>query len=165
MTVFGLDLVTATTRTAFRFHSQKKLHLDDFVLMFAFLALVASQILHYVKLEAIFGVETRFHDLNPLNLLNHPEAFYRQVLTLQQIVFACFALTWTSIFAVKFCFLLFFYQMITRLQRLILSWKVTFGMTIILWAFCISEIFISCPNFGPGAGKLALPYPPNSTPF
>lgn len=144
-----------------RFQSSRRLHLDDFVLMFACLTFVASQILLYVKLKDVFGVESRIHDLNPVNLafiLNNPEAFYRQVVKVQKIMFACFALNWTSIFAIKFCFLLFFYQMITRLRRLILAWRVIFGITILFWAFCTSEIYISCPHIGISACKLALPH-------
>lgn len=164
-TMVGLGLVTATTRTAFRFNNQKKLQLDDFVLRFACLALVASQIFTHVKKEAFFRIDANIHDLNHLNLINDPEAFARRILTARKGLFACFAFSWTSIFAVKICFLLFFYQMITRLQRLILYWKVTFGITLILWAFCISEAFIACPLPRFPVIKSALPHTTNSTPF
>lgn len=136
--------------------------------MFACLTFLASQILLYVKVEDVFGVETRINDLNPLNLafiIKNPEAFYRQIVKVQKIMFACFALTWTSIFAVKFCFLLFFYQMITRLRRLILAWRVIFGITILFWAFCTSEIYISCPHFGLPACKSTRPHSFYSAPY
>ena len=168
-TLFGLALLTATARMVIRYHSQRQLHPDDFVLMFACLTFIASQILLYVlKIEEIYWSEAFILDPNSEKnlavIFEDPEAFYRRMSKIQRMIFASFALNWTSIYAVKICFLLFFHQMITRLRRLLLAWKVIFGITIFFWAFCICGTFIACPYFGPTASKPTLPPHPSNSP-
>ena len=164
----GLALVTGTARTVTQFRSQRRLYLDDFILILACLTLIASQILLYVfTIDAMFRQESIFpYPTNLPKLLasvsNSPEVVYRQKLKFQKILFACLALTWTSIFAVKICFLLFFYPIIKRLQRFMLAWKVMFGIIICIWVFCTFQGAISCPNFSLRASKSALPSPAQS---
>ena len=144
--LFGLALLIAVARIVTRFHSLKKLHPDDYVLMFACTTFIASQaVLYILKIEDLYLVGAlAFEPMSPQKLasvLEDPEAFYPRVLTIQRMEYSCIALTFASIFAVKFCFLLFFHEMITRLQRLILAWKVIFGINILFWAFCTCAIF------------------------
>lgn len=132
-TLFGLSIITATTRTATRFQSQW-LCLDDLMLIFACLMLIASQILLYMMMETIYYDEALLLNRNPQTLalaFEDPEAFYRRILRFRQISFSFLALNWTTVFAVKICFLLFFHRIITRLKRLALAWKVIFGITIL----------------------------------
>ena len=150
----------AATRMIIRFHSQRKLHPDDFVLMFASLTFIASQVLLYIlKIENIYWLgASAYEPLSPQNLalLQDPEAFYRRISKFQQMVASSVALTWTSIYSVKICFLLFFYPMIVRLRNMILAWRAIFGITILFCAFCICAVFIVCPHFGQTSGKSAL---------
>ena len=140
-----------------RYHSQRKLQPDDYVLMFACLTLIASQLMLYIPdIDDIYWVEALILYPSPqilASISKDPEAFHRRISGLQRMQFASFALTWTCIFAVKICFLLFFHQIITRLRRWILAWRVIFGITIFFWALCICAIFINCPHFGPTACK------------
>lgn len=140
-----------------RYHSQRQLQPDDYVLIFACLTLIASQIMLYIpNIDDIYWIEALILYPSPqilASISKDPEAFYRRISNLQRMQFSSFALTWTSIFAVKICFLLFFHQMITRLQRWILAWRVIFGITIFFWALCICAIFINCPLFGTTACK------------
>lgn len=55
-TLFGIALLTAAARVMIRFfHFQRRLHSDDFVLLFACLCLIASQILIYIlKIDNIY---------------------------------------------------------------------------------------------------------------
>lgn len=153
-----------------RLHSQRKLLHDDFVLMFACLTFIASQsLLYIVKIENIYWLGSLA--VEPMNqqilalILENPEAFYHRVLRMQQMISSSLVLTFASIFAVKICFLLFFYEMIRRLRRLILAWKVIFGITILLWAFCTSSPFIGCPHFARSARKSAIPPPTQFCPL
>ena len=147
-----------------RYRSQRQLQPDDFVLMFACVTLTASQIMLYIPqgIDDMYWIQALILGPSPqilASISRDPEAFYRRISRLQRMQFSSFALTWTSIFAVKICFLLFFHQMITRLRRLILAWRVIFGITLLFWALCICAIFINCPHFGLTAGKQALPPP------
>ena len=141
--LFGLALLIAVARIVTRFHSLKKLHLDDFVLMFACTTFIASQaVLYILKIEDLYLIGAlAFEPMSPQKLAS----VLPRVLTIQRMEFSCLALTFASIFAVKFCFLLFFHEMITRLQRLILAWKVIFGITILFGAFCTCAVFV--PSF------------------
>ena len=147
-----------------RFHSQRRLYPDDFILILGCLNLIASQtLLHVLTIDVIFWMEGRNLDPNPQNLLasvfNDPELLYRRVVKIRKMLFPCFALTWTSIFAVKICFLLICYQIISRIQRFIIAWKIIFGLTLVIWIFCICGFVISCPHFGLHVCKSALPPP------
>lgn len=162
--LMGSALLMVAARMVIRFHAQRKLLPDDFVLIFACSTFIASQsILYILKIENIYWLGSlAFEPMNPQNLasiLEEPEAFYRRVLRIQRAEFSGLALTFTSIFAVKICFLIFFYEMVTRLRRLILAWKVIFGITVLFWALCTSAVFISCPHFAPSVSKLAMPLP------
>lgn len=165
-TLFALALITATARTVIRFHSQRRLHSDDYILMFACATLIASQVLLYViKIEAVYYDAGRVFDPASRNILfssslvdgSNAEVLRRHASTLQPILFPSLALSWTCIYAVKICFLLFFHQLITRLRRWILAWKVIFGITIVFWAYCASAVFIGCPKFAQLACTSASP--------
>lgn len=157
-------LLMAAARIMIRFYSQRKLYLDDFVLVFACSTFIVSQALLYViTIESLYWLGALVYEpMGPQNLaliLEHPEAFYRRVDKVRWLDTCSTVLTWISIFAVKICFLLFFHQLVTRLRRLMLAWKIIFGITLLFWAFCVSATFITCPRFGPSSSKSALPSP------
>lgn len=148
----GLALLIAAARIVIRFHSQKKLNPDDVALMFACFTFIASQALLYiVRIDKLywFGALV-FEPLNSqilVSIFDDPEGLFHRASKIQRMEFSSLALTFASIFAVKISFLLFFYQMITRLQRLVRAWKVIFGINIIFGALCICAVFIACPHF------------------
>ena len=158
--------------------------------MFASAALIASQVLLYVqKIDVIYNQTGRVLDPVSRNILSsssssssivddggntNAQEIHRRAANLQQILFSSLALSWTCIYAVKICFLLFFHQLITRLRRWILAWKIIFAITIVFWAFSASAVFIGCPRFTklactsaifPPPPPLLSPRTPNSTPF
>lgn len=165
-TLFGLALLMAAARIMIRYHFQKKLHSDDFVLMFACLTFIASQVLLYIlKVDNVHRFGAVFFKPGPqttASIYEDPEALYRSLSKVQHMEYSIGILTWTSIFAVKICFLLFFHQMILRTRRLLVAWRVIFGITIIFWVLCSCGFFMSCPRFGQAACKssfASLPYP------
>lgn len=166
-TLFGLALLFATGRMVIRFHSQRKLNPDDFGLIFACSTFIASQVLlHIFKIENIYWTSAVIFDHNPQTLtsiIEDPEAFLHRRLRIRRLEITCVMLTWTSIFAVKISFLLFFHQMITRVRKLIVAWRVIFGITILFWPFCTFGVFMTCPHFGPDACKSALLPSPGPT--
>lgn len=145
----GLALLLAPARIVIRFHSQKKLYPDDIVLIFACITFIASQaILYTLKIDSLYWHEPMDPQIF-YSTLEDPEAFLRRITKSGRMEWSSLALTFAAVFAVKISFLLFFYQMITRLQRLLLAWKVIFGITIMSGAFCISSVFVSCNQFLP----------------
>ena len=60
---------------------------------------------------------------------------------------------WTSIFAIKFAYLVFFRRLIDRITPLIMYWRVVLGITIVSFFICIVSIYVSCIKWGLKAGK------------
>ncbi len=153
----------AAARMMIRFYFQKKLHPDDFVLMFACLTFIASQVLLYIlKVGNVHRFGAVVFEPSPqtaASIFEDPEAIYRSISKVQHMEYSIGILTWTSIFAVKICFLLFFHQMIIRIQRLLVAWRVILGITIIFWVLCSCGFFISCPRFGQAACKSTFACP------
>ena len=169
--LFGLALLTAAAQMIFRFHFQKNLRSDDYVLLFACLSLIASQVVLYIlKIDNIYWFaavifESSRLQTTPVLLIledDNPEKaiFYRRISMFQRMQISMGILTWTCIFAVKICFLLFFHQMITPpLRKLIVAWRIILAITIIFWAFCCCAFFISCSHFGEAICKFNFAFP------
>lgn len=161
--LFGLALLMAAVRMVIQIHSYGKLHPDDFLLLFACLTFIASQTLLYtLQMKILYwllevGSNATNREAVALVIGDRGAAYSRRFLKVQRTDASSTSLTWASIFAVKICFLLFFYPLITRFRKWVLAWKVIFGITILAGALCISSSFIACPYFGPTACKLALP--------
>lgn len=145
--------------------ASRPLRIDVCVLNIFLLHLKHFSILKIENLHWLGGMV--FEPMNPHILafiLGDPEAFHRQHSRVERMDHSRSAFTWASIFAVKVCFLLLFYDMLTRLRRLILAWKIIFGMTVLFWALCTCAIFFSCPHFAKTTTKSAIHLQSNSVP-
>ena len=159
----------AAARMMIWFHIQKNLHSDDYVLLFACLSLTASQVLFYIlKLDSIYWLTAVLFEFSlqktssPALVViseedDHDEAVYCRILKSQRIHYSIGILTWTHIFTIKICFLLYFHQIITSLRRLIVAWRIILAIIIIFWALCSCTVFISCSHFGQATCKFILP--------
>lgn len=147
-------------RTAIRIGQHRRVYSDDLVLLFGCVTLIAATIIIFVITDTIYWDEQLILDPSPevLTAALSPDFFHR-VLWYQQTVFSFITLTWTTIFAVKICFLLFFRQMVERLNGLILFWRVVLGITILSYCICACGVFISCSHFGLAACKAPYPRP------
>lgn len=146
--------------------------------MLACAALIASQVLLYVhRIDVIYSQAGRVIDPISRNILSPSssvvdngndaidEGIHRRSADLQLILFPSLALSWTCIYAVKISFLLFFHQLIKRLRRWILVWKIIFAITIVFWAFCATAVFIGCPKFNKLACTSAFYFLPPHNPI
>lgn len=156
-TFFGLSIVAATTRTLIRLHSQRRLFFDDYMLIFACINLIAAQVLLHVMKSSVYLVEGMIFnpDSDALASMSKAELMDR-ILVYRKLVFAYLVLTWTTIFAVKICFLSFFRQMLKRLKRMMLTWKIIFVLTLLFYGICVSGPFLYCPYFGLDSCKSTL---------
>lgn len=106
----GLSMIAAVARIAIRFISQRRLHLDDYLLIFSCICLIVATVLLYLGLSAISFIEEL--NLNGIEVLTagniSMEYFLDQLIFYQRINWAYLSLTWTTIFCVKFAFLAFF---------------------------------------------------------
>ena len=148
--------MAAFTRVTIRMRSQKRLFLDDYLLLFSCVCLTAATALLYYGTAAIYFAENL--SLNPSHFATAVAAgpvdptimrkMLEQLVLFQRINWSYLALTWTSIFAVKFAFLAFFRHLVDRVPALTLYWKVVLVITSVIYGFCVCDAFISCSKLG-----------------
>lgn len=147
-TLFGLAILTATVRTVYRVQSHGRLLLDDYMLIFACVTLtVANGILFSLPTFIYWNEYLILHPDSPI-IQTTSAATVARISRYQQMLYSSLTLTWTTIFAVKICFLLFFLQIVDRLKKLMLIWKIVFCVTVLIYPLCVCGIFLSCPHFG-----------------
>ena len=71
-------------------------------------------------------------------------------------VHAYLAFIWTTIFAVKFSFLAFFFKLIDRVTKIHTYYWIVVAITGISWPFLVVEPFFLCHYFGPSTRKILL---------
>ena len=152
-------MLTATVRTVIRIRSQGRLAPDDYMLIFACVTLIASTVLLFDVAETVYWDEALILDPSPATLAEaFLPTFPAKIMHFQQKVFAYLSLTWTTIFAVKLSFLLFFRSMVDRVKKMELFWKVVFGITVVFYCYCAAAVYMGCSKFGLAACKFPLPY-------
>lgn len=62
-------------------------------------------------------------------------------------------LSWTTIYLIKYGFLVLFRTLVYRLPRMYNFWKWTLGFTTVMFAFTICDRFIACTKTEIAAGK------------
>ena len=147
---FVISILATISRTAIRIRLQKKLLFDDWLLLFACFCLCAAIGLIYKSLDALYVGEEMI--LSPLPL-EQSLRFIPQALWFEKMLDAYLCLLWTTIFAVKFSFLVFFRSLIRRVRGLTVYWAFTVGVTAVAYAFCFNLSFMSCPHFDLSARK------------
>jgi hypothetical protein len=153
--LFALSIIAAIVRTTIRTRSQGRFLLDDYLLLFGYVTLTAGTTLLYIILDDVYwymGLILNPNSPSTFQAFAAPD-FFDLVKSFQQLTFAFVALTWTTIFAVKLSFLLFFRQMVNRLRNVIIYWWIVVGVTLVSYCYCVAGIFIACPHFGLEACK------------
>ena len=147
--LFTTAILATISRLSIRCRYQKRLLVDDYVLLFGCSTLIAAFTLVNVMYEDVYF--DMFIILGPAEQVyqvSTSPGFVNRILKYQQFSFSTETLCWVTIFAVKISYLVFFRQMLDRLKRLITYWRVTTGIVVISGLFCVCSIFISCPRFG-----------------
>lgn len=133
--------------------------LDDFLLLFACVTLTAATGLVYVMIPLMYWeLEMTVHpQVNAIKMFTSQTQLFAQILRYRRLAYSWIVVSWTTVFSVKICFLLFFYQLIDRVEKLLIIWKIVFAITIFVFVFCVSGSFIACPYFALGdACKFSL---------
>lgn len=132
-------------RLALRIFTRRRLYLDDYILFFGLACLTAATYLVYSFSHLIFL--SNAVRLDPLVAPTLSET--TKLINSLKIIDSFLALIWTTTFAVKLSFLVFFKQLIERVSKKItIYYWVVVGVTILTWMFLVSEAFILCPYFG-----------------
>ncbi|MCJ1310453.1 hypothetical protein MMC25_004117 [Agyrium rufum] len=132
--LFGVAIVLALGRFVVRVRTFNRLLVDDLILLFACLTLIASTSLTYIDLV---------NDIYEQDTLD-------QVFENEKLQAIDTVLFWATIFAVKFSFLAFFRGLINRMSDLTKWWWCVLLITIPSAGICMCVNFIACPYIGPG---------------
>lgn len=146
-------ILSVILRLGVRIHARRDLYLDDYILLAGVMCLCAATGLLYKYCDYYFlsGALERdpllFFDLSP-DQLKH------LFLISTTYIHAFLAFIWSTIFAVKFSFLIFFHKLIERVANIHTYYWIVVSITFISWPFLVVEPFILCHYFGPNARKI-----------
>lgn len=136
-----------------------RLRPDDFVLLFACVTLIAANVILYLMLSDLYWDEELL--LSPWPTIEAtartPEQLFDRVLSSQKKLLCFLTLIWTSIYAIKLCFLLFFHQMIDRLKGLVFIWRIVLVITVLFYCVNVSSPFIACTHYDIETGTSPRP--------
>lgn len=148
--MFALAIMAAASRTFIRLHPVPRITLDDTLLLFACVCLTASTGLlldlvprEYLQERLNFGqLETL-----PFPISDLPGVTVHTV----SILDAYTVFSWMVIYAAKFCYLIFFRQLVDRLRPMVIYWQCVMVITFLLGALSLCETFIACPRIDASA--------------
>lgn len=141
---FGVAVVAATARAYIRIYQLKRIHADDYLFFIATSALIAGNGLFYVFIGDYFLLRaiSEGRALPPSDLI-------QKITDVATYALVAELLCWTTIFSVKFSFLLYFRALINRLPRVEVWWWIILVVFIPIAAIMIPGTFIVCPHTGP----------------
>lgn len=146
---FGIAISVAIARIIIRRWLQKQLRPDDYLLLLSSTCLIsATAVLYYGTSSIFLAAELAFNPAAALQTGVDQAEMLRRIDLLLRITWAYLALSWATIFFVKFGFLWLFRHLVDRIPPMNRFWKVTLVFTGLLFAFALCEGFITCPKFG-----------------
>lgn len=140
-----------------RIRTYRRLSPDDFMLLLGCVTLIAANIVLYISLSDLYWTENLNSGYGPMvettSLL--PKLPSERIDFTRKMLKAFMGLGWTSIYAIKFCFLIFFHQLINQIGRLLLIWKIILGITVLFYCMCMTTLLLNfnCPLSGTKFGE------------
>ncbi|CAH0031808.1 unnamed protein product [Clonostachys rhizophaga] len=143
----GISVCSALARAAIRLRMRQGLWLDDYLLFFAALLLIATAGFMYYICDEIYLATVVRADSTLIFQLPADELTHMIDHAVQENA-ATLILAWTATFFVKFSFLAFFKMLIRQVAGIKKYYWGIVIFTIFTWLFLICEPFILCPHFG-----------------
>lgn len=146
--LFGSAIVTAIVRTGIRIKLRRRVYFDDAFLGVACLALTATTTMLYKELGIFYLAEDIVQDYVSGGMADLPaDVNVAAIIPRYQRTFYLHGtLSWIVIFSVKFTFLSLFHQLLDRLPRFLLYWKVIVVANVVALVYCICYAFLECPH-------------------
>ena len=135
-------------RIFIRLFTRQRLFLDDAFLSFAFATLLVGTVLGYLRAYTIYTELAAMEgDITAIliigsNLSAHEQDFGYNI--------AFIGLLWTTVFAVKWCYLAFFHQLLVGMSRwFIYYYRFTIGLSLVSWILsAFVAPIVPCPYTG-----------------
>ena len=136
---FGTAIIAAAIEAGIRVKLQCRLYIDDGFLIFAFLALAAATTVLYEELNILCLAEEIVRDFVSEHMGHLPRIVNvaAKIPIYQPTDYLHRILSWLVLFSVKFSFLSLFHQLVDRLPRLLLHWRVVILISVIAFGYCI----------------------------
>lgn len=149
---FGFAITSVIGRLGYRYHTRRSLFLDDYIVLIGAMCLCAAIGILYKHYEFIFFTEFA---LNTSSFESKANANQIRILltTPYSAFYAPLVLTWTTIFAVKFSFLIFFKKLISRVTTIHTYYWIVGIVTLLSWLFMLFEPLILCKKPSKPVGK------------
>ena len=127
-----------------RFRTRRRFYIDDILVLISVLSLAAATGVLYHYIDLLYLIEAG----NTENIIPTTAEIMPMLGFMKWNDIYC-ALVWTSIFAIKFAFLSFFYPLLLSMsKRINVYYWFVLGFNILCWMFLPTESFIICPHFG-----------------
>lgn len=149
ITLSVIALVFVLVRTVIRFRYQKQFFLDDAFLYLGVICLCAA-----------VGLLVQFSNAMYLNQAINTGTGYPMIESSLLAQFdknsdVYFALTYTTLFSVKFSFLFFFRILVRRVRKMAIYWWTVLAIMLVAWPVSIvAAVAPSCPVFGIGSSMV-----------
>ncbi|KAK3984616.1 hypothetical protein QBC44DRAFT_353531 [Cladorrhinum sp. PSN332] len=147
----GISICFFLARMFIRIRYHKRLLLDDFFLILAACSMCAGTglIYHISYFLYMHTAASQIPELFPYLVAN-----YKSLLGMHTTVFPLLALMWTTIYAVKACFLVFMRPLVWHISKWVnrYYWFIVW-FCVLCWGFVVAQPFITCPYFGEEAIK------------
>lgn len=153
---FALALFSSGIRIALKLRRRCPILLDDYILLFGVLCLIAATAAMHLMLVDTYSMMAISSFEWVSGRMSYSQVVEVTTSAAKHLdIFHC--LVWTSIFAVKFSFLVFFKDFMDRMEsrRAWAYWvTVCVGMGL-AWVYNLASPFIGCRYFGEEAGECA----------
>lgn len=146
----GLAVLAVVGRLLIRVYTRRRLFLDDAFVIFGLGCLCTATALSYHMARSLPLEEALRHYSDLVISAEQTQSLLGDM----EFAASIFCLVWTTTFAVKFSFLVLFWQLIQRVSKWLTRyyWAVV-GTCVISWLFVISEPFMLCQYFGLSSGR------------
>lgn len=144
----GLSVLFAIFRYCIRWIFFRRLYLDDAFVFLALVILIASGVMYHFMAPTMYIMHCILNRGDP-----PPPNIGELSITFMKMQFAVTLLFWTGIWAVKFAFLAFFYQLGRGLRAQSILWKSVLVFSIMAYFGCLISYPIACSSFMPGQNQ------------
>lgn len=138
-TGIAFAVLFTTLRTAIRIHVFHRLFADDACVYFAVMILITLGVLYNHAIPVVYKIERAVYG----EVIYSPN-FKEQVEFFLKLQFSIIILFWTSLWAVKLSFLIFYRKFLGRLRGYMIWWKLTFVFTVLAYLGCQATNLKSC---------------------
>ena len=148
LVTFSFSIFVVTCRLFALVPRKKRIGLDDIFLILAAIFLIAETTLLLIMIDAMYFVEQL--DLNGLP----PNPNTGEIDIFQKLRWSFLAISWSSIFSIKFSYLTLFSGLCDRMPRMELYRKSLYGLTLVAFIYLVLNGIVVCPHDGPDIREL-----------